>query len=154
MGLFFQKFIDEFETSPSSKIYNKRIISSNMKVLKKIDLTFRSSEVYQPVNYQYLENLSALKQLLPVPEFLLKPLGKYNLHYETKNSEIITFNGKKTVIYLHGVGVTLLKPYKIFKKIVGSKKSAERIRRYVTEFIFHSDVLEVKTQDHLIKNND
>jgi predicted esterase len=104
MGLFFQKFIDEFETSPSFKVYNKRITISNLNVLKRIDLTFRSTEVYQQVKYPYLENLSALKQLLPVPEFLLKPLRKYNLHYETTNSDIITFNGRKTVIYLHGVG--------------------------------------------------
>jgi len=104
MGLFFQKFIDEFETSLDLKIYNKRIIMSNLKVLKKIDLTYQSVEAYQQVNYHYLENLKALKQILPVPEFLLKPLGKYNLNYETNDSDIISFNGQKTVIYLHGVG--------------------------------------------------
>ena len=77
---------------------------SDMKVLKKIDLTFNSKIAYEQTNYSYLGNLKALKQLLPVPEFLLKPLGKYNLHYEINNSKNISFNGQRTVIYLHGAG--------------------------------------------------
>ncbi len=104
MGIFFRKFINGFEINPKLKIYNKRIIMSNMKVIKKIDLTFQSTEDYQQVNYNYLENLKDLKQILPIPVFLLKPLRKYNLHYETNNSQVINFHGKKTVIYLHGVG--------------------------------------------------
>lgn len=104
MTIFFRKFINGFEINPKFKIYNKTMIMSNKKVLKKIDLTFQSTEVYEKVNYQYLGNLESLKRVLPVPKFLLKPLMNYNLHYEMYNSEIISFNGHKTVIYLHGMG--------------------------------------------------
>ena len=44
MGMFFQKFINGFEVNPKLKIYNKRIIMPDMKVIKKIDLTFQSTK--------------------------------------------------------------------------------------------------------------
>lgn len=104
MGMVFQKFINGFETNPKQKIYNKRIKMTNLEVLKKIDLTFLSTEVYKQANYTYLKDLKDLKQLLPIPEFFLKPLLKYNLPYETTDSEVVNFNGQKTVIYIHGIG--------------------------------------------------
>ena len=71
-------------------------------MIKRIDLTFQSTEVYEQTNHPHLENLKALKPILPVPEVLLRPLGKYNLPYETNDSETINFHGQRTVIYLHG----------------------------------------------------
>lgn len=103
MSLFFEKDID-CSRSPKSKIYNKRVDISNLKILKKIDLTYCSTELYRNAKYPYLEDVKTLKQILPVPGFLLRPLLKYVLPYETNASDIITFQGQKTVIYLHGVG--------------------------------------------------
>jgi hypothetical protein len=104
MTVFFEKFINEFRVNPTLKIYNKRISNSNLKILKRIDLTFASKELHKQSEYRYLEDLKALKKLLPVPEFFLKPIGKYKLPYEINTSERITFHGQRTVIYLHGIG--------------------------------------------------
>ena len=104
MGIFFQKSITGFSTNPKLKIYNKRVEYVNLKVLNRIDLTFQSTESYRQASYPYLTDVNMLKQLLPVPGFLLKPLLKYDLHYETSSSDVINFCGKKTVIYLHGSG--------------------------------------------------
>lgn len=50
------------------------------------------------------------------------------------------------------VQFNILKPYKILGKMAGSRESAERIRKYVKEFILQSDVMKVDYKDHLIKN--
>lgn len=104
MGLFFEKSIDGFSINPRRKIYNKRVEYVNLKVLNRIDLTFQSTESYGQASYPYLTDVNVLKQLLPVPGFLLKPMMKYDLHYETNISDVINFCGKRTVIYLHGSG--------------------------------------------------
>jgi hypothetical protein len=103
MSLFFEKYID-CSINPKLKIYNKRVEIPNLNILKRIDLTYQSSELYQKAKYPYLENVKTLKQILPVPGFLLNPLLKYKLPYETNTSGIIKFRGQRTVIYLHGVG--------------------------------------------------
>lgn len=79
MAIFFEKYIGGFSRSPASKIYNKRIVNFDLKNIKRIDLTFTSEEQYNRAEYLYLENLKALKQVLPVPEFLLKPIRKYKM---------------------------------------------------------------------------
>lgn len=104
MGIIFEKLVDEFRVNPTLKIYNKRINLSNMRVLNKVDLTFKSIQLYEEANYPYIEKLDTIKKLIPVPTFLLNPLLRYTLPYEINKSELVSFEGQKTVIYLHGVG--------------------------------------------------
>lgn len=46
----------------------------------------------------------------------------------------------------------LLKPYKIFKTIVGDRASALRIRNYVINFILDPDELKIDSKDYILKN--
>jgi hypothetical protein len=131
MAIFFEKFIDEFRINPTFKIYNKRIVNPNFKILKRIDLTFGSKELYNHVEYPYLEDIKALKQVLPVPEFLLKPLGKYNLPYEANATEKISFHGQKTVIYLHGVGGSTEENSILHRQLLDNGCDLIRISYYV-----------------------
>jgi hypothetical protein len=104
VGIFFEKYVSQFRRNPKTKIYNKRIQISEFTILKRIDLTFMSEETYTPAEYPYLDEIRFLKQILPLPEFLLKAIKGYKLPYEMTDTDKIDFKGKKTVIYLHGVG--------------------------------------------------
>jgi hypothetical protein len=104
MGFLFTKAADVFSADPPLKIVNKRLQLANLKYLERIDLTYRSVEDGCKADYPYLQDLSIVKQLLPVPAFLLRPLTKYRLPYERVESDTIKFSGQKTVIYLHGSG--------------------------------------------------
>jgi len=104
VGIIFEKSVGQFRSNSASKINNKRISNADFAILKRIDLTYMSEEAYTPTEYPYLDELQSLKQILPIPEFLLKPIGRYLLPYEMTDTDKINFKGKKTVIYLHGVG--------------------------------------------------
>lgn len=73
-----------------------------MRVLNKADLTFKSTQIYKEAQYPYLENLDTIKQLIPIPAFLLKPLMKYTLSYEINNSGFINFMGQKQLYIFTG----------------------------------------------------
>lgn len=104
MGVLFASSVSGFQADPTLKIVNRRLILTDYKFLKRADLTFQSYENFRNAKYPYLENLDALKQLLPIPAFLLRPLGKYRLPYEMSESDAIHFYGQRTVIYIHGSG--------------------------------------------------
>lgn len=46
----------------------------------------------------------------------------------------------------------LLKSYKVFKRLVGDRESALRIRNYVINFILEPDELKVESKDYILKN--
>jgi len=104
MGLLFSNSVDAFSAGQALKIVNWRLLLTNFKFLERVDLTFRSDEDSVKSEYPYLEDLSTVKQLLPVPKFLLLPLKKYRLPYEKTESGAIKFGGQRTVIYIHGSG--------------------------------------------------
>lgn len=104
MGLLFEKTIDAFSVDPALKIENRSLQLSNLNFLDRVDLTFRSVGDSYKAEYPYIHDLSVLKQLLPVPAFLLRPLEKYRLPYEHAESNTIKFDGQRTVIYIHGSG--------------------------------------------------
>ena len=104
MGLLFARSVDEFQEDPALKIANRRLELSNYRFLRRVDLTFRSDKNLSDARYPYLEELDSLKQLLPLPAFLLRPLKKYRLPYENSDTDTIRFTGQRTVIYIHGSG--------------------------------------------------
>jgi hypothetical protein len=104
MGVLFERSVDGFLSDPAIRIANKRLLLTDYKYLVRADLTFQPYEKSCMTEYPYLENLGALKQLLPIPAFLLRPLNKYRLPYELFESSEIHFHGQKTVIYIHGSG--------------------------------------------------
>lgn len=104
MGILFVKTVPEFSGDQKLMIGNRRMTFENMKFVRRVDLTFQTMESSNKVGYPYLEEDGALKQLLPVPDFLLLPLKKYRLPYHIIESDNIRFFGNKTVIYLHGSG--------------------------------------------------
>ena len=104
MGLLFTKTVDAFSADPLLKIVNRRMQLANFEFLERVDLTFRSAEDSSKAEYPYLLNYGSLKQLLPVPVFLLRPLKKYHLPYERAECDMIKFGGQRTVIYIHGSG--------------------------------------------------
>ena len=104
MGILFAKSVNGFQEDPALKIVNRRLNFTNYKFLERVDLTFRSNGNSSDPKYPYLKSLDALKQLLPLPGFLLRPLKKYRLPYEMSESDAINFCGQRTVIYIHGSG--------------------------------------------------
>ena len=104
MGLLFTKSVGAFFADPVSKTINRRILLKEDRFLERIDLTYRSAEASSKSVYPYLEDLSIVSQLLPVPQFLLLPLKKYALPYDRAETDAAKFGGRRTVIYLHGSG--------------------------------------------------
>lgn len=102
--MIFEKNIDAFLVDPALTIANKRLTFTDLDYLSRVDLTFRSAEAENKEPYPYLHDYNALKQLLPVPSFLLKPLVNYRLPYNHDASDTLKFSGQKTVIYIHGSG--------------------------------------------------
>jgi hypothetical protein len=104
MGVLFSKDVDSFNTPPAIRIVNKRIALTDYRYLVRADLTFQALGESHGTEYPYLENQRFLKQLLPLPSFLLLPLNRYRLPYETAESGAVHSLAQKTVIYLHGSG--------------------------------------------------
>jgi hypothetical protein len=104
MGILFARSVDGFQVESQFKIVNRRLKFTDYKFLERVDLAFQSNENIRNADYPYLENLVALKQLLPIPTFLLRPLKKYRLSYKISESDTIHFRGQRTVIYIHGSG--------------------------------------------------
>jgi len=104
MGLLFDKSIEAFSADSALKIVNRRLPLANFKFLTRLDLTFRSVEGSDEVNYPYLQESNAFKQLLPVPGFLLGTLRKYRLPYGSVASDSVHFGGRRTILYIHGSG--------------------------------------------------
>lgn len=102
MGIIFKKSIQEFNQFPRYQLYNKRINLPALRMLKRIDLTFQSKDPFYKASHPYVDNLQDVKHLLPIPNFLLKPLSNYVLPFTASNSLSPQFEGNKTVIYLHG----------------------------------------------------
>ena len=104
MGLLFTKSVDAFSADTAMKIMNKRIRLKENQFIERIDLTYSSVTDSRKTEYPYVEDLSIVQQLLPVPRFLLLPLTKYSLPYDRAESDAIKFRGTRTVIYVHGSG--------------------------------------------------
>jgi len=86
------------------KLSNHRIVFNQTHYFTRADISFenmKSGTTAQP--QAYLENLNALKQLLPLPEFMLKPLLKLQTGYE-KAEVPVQAASDKIVLYMHGAG--------------------------------------------------
>ena len=104
MGLLFTKSVGAFFADPASKILNRRIPMKEDRFLERIDLTYQSADASFKSAYPYLKDLSIVRQLLPVPQFLLLPLKKYALPYDRAETDAVKFGGRRIVIYIHGSG--------------------------------------------------
>jgi hypothetical protein len=104
MGILFTRSVVEFKEGPALRIVNRQVNLTKYKFIDRVDLTFQSDVNLSDTWYPYVKNLEALKQLLSLPAFLLRPLEKYRLPYEISETDAIHFCGKRTVIYIHGSG--------------------------------------------------
>lgn len=104
MSILFNTRIQAFEENKNSEIENKRYELLHYKYLKGFDIAVKSEMKHESGKYVYLDDIAMIKDMFPLPPWLLRPLKKLDIGYCPVDSLRQSGLADKTVIYLHGVG--------------------------------------------------
>ena len=104
MGILFRSNVLGLSTESKYKLLNQTIALPDLEIITHVDLTVQSDQRYRASWFPYAKDLNVLAKSLAVPKILLGSLKKYNLHYTPAIPGQLEFSGKRTVVYVHGLG--------------------------------------------------
>lgn len=97
-------FENRLTSSFGNKLLNQRLVLEHKDFFTRADLSYENhNQESRGTSLAYLENLEAIRKLLPLPSFMLKPLLNLKTGYE-QPKEPLPIDTTKIVIYMHGAG--------------------------------------------------
>lgn len=143
-------FERKWKKSTGTTIANIRVPFINYKYFHKADIMYPCKGDTGSPQYPYLETIKALRGILPLPGFILKPLTKLNLQYVQERQLPLEQDYSGIIVYLHGAGSISEDNSVLHQELVQKGYVVIRLS-YTIDFSTRDDLAKVKNLAGMVR---